>query len=307
MAWRNNYWSCSKFSGWLRNTVFKLPNKPSAATATEWKAWRQHSKTSNKIGYYVCEELLDDIQNFVNWPKDKLNDILYYISNRFIDRTHLIDTKLKPGSFHETESKIFYGMFEELVDFVEVQKAAMDAWTRTEGDRNFVPWTERFWVTRRLVPWCSQHHGVNHLIWETNLKKDDEWFGYCWREDSEAEQVAKEKAENTEYMRPTPQAENALEVLDLYCWYKFIRPNRVDPDDASGYTAWFDANSKNKKNNNEDDDDIFCMLDRNEKTDEEKQTWKHFNEKSNKIEEQYHTEDTEMMIRLVKVRRSLWT
>lgn len=300
MGFRRRYWSCSKFSEWLRNKVFKLPKKPQSATSTDWKKWDQEAKSTNKFGYYFTEVFLDDLQDFINWPFDKIKNFISWVDNRYITKTHYIKTGLKPGEWHETDTKILHGMFEELVEFVECQKATMDSWASDKNSRSFIPWTEKFWITRRLIPWRSQHHGVNYLLWEIGLKKDDVWFGYKWREEKEPEKVAKERAENPEYMKPTPQAEAALEILELYCWWKFIRPNRPDPNDVTGYTDWF--NKKHASNNG----DLLCLLDK-EDTDEEKQEWKKFHDAIEKIEEDYDREDEEMMIRLIKIRHFLWT
>lgn len=48
-----------------------------------------------------------------------------YLKWRFITRTHLIDTKLEIGQWHDSDSKMLHGMFELLVDFVEVECANM--------------------------------------------------------------------------------------------------------------------------------------------------------------------------------------
>lgn len=82
----------------------------------------------------------------------------------------------------------------------------------------------------------------------------------------------------------------ASEVIELYIWWKWVYPNRPDPYEASGWNALY------------------------ENTDSPFQVTKKYPEESRKALEELHrieaeceAEDTEMLIRLVKVRNFLWT
>jgi len=83
---------------------------------------------------------------------------------------------------------------------------------------------------------------------------------------------------------PTKQAESAKEILELYNWWKNY-PNRPDPMQQSG---WSDLCEKNK---NEVDPNLKDKV---------------FNDLQI-IEEQQEQEETDMLIRLIKIRKSLWT
>ena len=82
------------------------------------------------------------------------------------------------------------------------------------------------------------------------------------------------------------QSEAASEVRDLYLWYNDVRPNRVDP-----FT---------------DVPDRPLLLDENGQleTDEE---YSRAVTKAFRIEESQEEEDTSQLIRLMKIRRSMWT
>jgi hypothetical protein len=73
---RNNYWSCTKFADWLRGT-----SKPKAGTEEEWHAWHASAKL-RKLRYLVAENGLDFLQDFTNWPCDRMRNLRYYILNQ---------------------------------------------------------------------------------------------------------------------------------------------------------------------------------------------------------------------------------
>jgi len=82
------------------------------------------------------------------------------------------------------------------------------------------------------------------------------------------------------------QSEAASEVRDLYLWYKDVRPNRVNP-----FTEVPDRP---------------ILLDENGQleTDEE---YSEAVMKAFRIEESQEEEDTDQLVRLMRIRRSMWT
>lgn len=276
MPSRANYWSCSKFADWLRGTA-----KPGAATSKGWREWKKAAKETHPIRYWIVEEGLDHAQNFVNWPLDKLNDIRYYINNRWVTKSHACTAHpndIKPGDWCDVGNRFLPCLFNELVDFVEVETAWHHVlWNEEERKKYNVPWWRSGWLRWRT--WRCPEAGMAHLIWASGLKNHD----FCSPGDPE-------------YGKPTPQAIAAKEIIDLYVWWKHIRPQRLDPHDASGWTEIC-------ANRRKDSDDILWE----DKTPEEAAATKKALDMSNDLEAQYDQEDEEMMIRLIKVRNSLWT
>lgn len=249
-----NYWSCSKFADWLRGT-----GKPHSLVMNEWDNWKNIAKKKHPIRFWLAEEGLDHIQDFVNFPSKKYHSIIYYINNRWITKTHALTSKLKKGDYYDLDTRIIECLFDELVNFVEVELAWHHViWSET----NQAPWWRRIF---RFRTWRNPAQGLEHLNWEISLKYDDEW-------DKDTER----------YGKPTPQAENAMEKLALYNWWK-QRENRPDPHDASGWTEYCRTNPKPSEYSPEP----LARL--------------------REIEQQYDAEDTEMLIRLIKIRKSLWT
>jgi hypothetical protein len=96
----------------------------------------------------------------------------------------------------------------------------------------------------------------------------------------------------------THQAIAAIEIRELYNWWKHVRPLRPDPHDASGWTEYCERRRS-------EDDGIFGWLE--DRSEEDMKESRHILDICNKMEEQYDKEDEEMMIRLIRIRRSLWT
>ena len=264
---RSNYWSCSKFADWLRGTA-----KPSAETSKGWRTWKKAAKETHPIRYWIVEEGLDYLQNFVYWPADKLHSIRYYINNRWISRTHSLTAHpddIKPGQWCDVGNRFLLCMFNELVDFVEIEQAWHHCMWSDEARKKYnVPWWRKGWL--KLRKWRSPEAGMDYLVWASSLNDGGE---------------------------PTYQAVAAKEIIDLYVWWKHIRPQRVDPHDASG---WSEVCEKRRQKYQDD------VMWEDEDANEQKETRKAL-DMAHELEAQYEQEDEDMMIRLIKIRNSLWT
>jgi hypothetical protein len=84
------------------------------------------------------------------------------------------------------------------------------------------------------------------------------------------------------------QSYTAQEQLALYNWWTEIRPNRLDPYESTGYNSHCDTRDWQLW---DDVDDVLQPMLR----------------QIREIQNDYNVEDTDMMIRLVRVRASLWT
>ena len=122
----------------------------------------------------------------------------------------------------------------------------------------------------------SEQPGVSHLLWEMGLDNDDSWKGN------------------------KTQASNAREQYELYDWWTNQRPYRVD-DAMEEWEAYHTL----KKEIYGDDADNFFRDDLDTK--ELKKLQKKWLTKSTKIEKHNLKEDEKNLIRLMKIRNSLWT
>lgn len=238
---RMDYWSCSKFADWIRGTP-----KPFALEWDAWDAWRDNAKKKNPLRYWAAEELLGYLQDFVNLPMDIYYTIEVYIHNRFIDKTHCLKTGLKAGEYYDLDYRILHGLFNELVELVELDFA------------NRAIWDDEKKKKYKFVKGRCVEAGIDYLNWASSLRYNKD---YGLTEGDKG------------YNELTPQAIAAQKTFELYRWWKNIRPNRINPHD------------------------LFS----------EEKDGKYYFRKIGKLEDSYDKEDTKMLIKLIKIRGSLWT
>lgn len=277
---KSRYWSCTKFADWLRGTP-----KIEAGTGDEWRSWEDHAKTAHPIRWWLAEEGLDKIQNFVYWPITKLYDIKYYINNRWVSKTHALTAHpkdIKRGEWCDLSSRFLPCLFNELVDFVEVELAWWHiAWEGKNERRKYKPpfWATGWW---RWRVWRCPQAGLDNLQWQCNLVWEKEHL----REGS------------PDVGKPTPQAVTAKEILELYKWWTEVYPNRPDPYDVSGWSQYCKLVREEKGGS------WLPLESSNPKT---KKLGDQAHKKLHKLETQYKKEEEEMMIRLIRIRDHLWT
>lgn len=263
MAFRGQHWSNTKFAEWLRKKG-GVPTKPTSATAEGWNMWEDAAKETGSILYWIAEEGLDKVQNFINWPIDQVKEVQYYLRNRFITKTHIAPAYgLPKGKWHETDTRLLHSMFSLLVDFVEVESAWHNTWSKENVPGSYL---SRL-IKGKWRPWRSAKDGIEYYEWARSLNSED--FGG---------------------QGPSHQAIAAEEILHLYAWWTVTRPNRRDP-------YWLYQKVDKIK--------PFSGFGRN--TPEQKASLKEAFDEVHRLEEIYHNEDEEKMIRLVKIRQSLWT
>jgi hypothetical protein len=245
-------------------------NKPTALGWGEWEDWHAETKANRPIAYFIMETIpdkWDDLKRSVTRP---YNNARSWVRYRVFDKHHVIKTGLKPD-YYELETRMLHGMFSMLIDFVEVQSAWMHVvFDDDEAAKRRAPWWSIGWT--RFKAFRDPEAGLAHLRWEMTL--DDEKLPV--------------------HERNPGQAEMAREVWELYHWWKFVRPQRPDPHDVSGWSEYCKKRSMRELFSNDRDPD------------DRKLSMEMINH-SNEIEKAYDDEDEAMLIRLVKLRKSLWT
>ena len=153
-------------------------------------------------------------------------------------------------------------------------------WNEEAREKYQVPWWRKGWL--RLRVWRSAECGIENLEWAAGL---------TWSSNGA-------QPGDPNFNKPTAQALAAREILDLYHWWTEERPQRVDPYEASGWTAICAARRA------EDPDSV---LGRDDNSAAERRATAKALKETQKIESAYNREDEQMMIRLIKIRQSLWT
>jgi hypothetical protein len=245
-------------------------NKPFALGWDEWEAWHEKTKAERPFAYFLMETIPDKLDDACRFFTKPINDLRYAIRVRIFDRYHVIKTGLEPGH-RDTDTRMTHGMFNLLVDFVEVELAWMHVVFDEDARKNRKhPWWSLGWT--RFKAFRDPDAGLMHLRWEMRL--DDESL--------------------PSHDRNPQQAMRAREIWEIYHWWKFIRPQRPDPYDFSGWSEYCGSRSMKE---------LFG----NDRTEEDQKMSMELIDRAKEIEEAYDREDEEMLIRLVKLRKHLWT
>jgi hypothetical protein len=173
-------------------------------------------------------------------------------------------------------------LFNELVDFVEIEQAWHHClWSDDAKTKFDVPWWRSGWLRWRT--WRNAEAGMEYLRWASGLVVDKDMGA-----------VPGEKG----YGEPTYQAKAAKEIIELYTWWTVTYRNRPDAMEASGWTDYCEAsrlaNDGKLSFGSKDNPELTKMSNKAHKL-------------LQKIEAAYEKEDEAMMIRLIKIRQSLWT
>lgn len=274
---RGRYWSNSRLANWLRGT-----KKPSSATMEDWAEWEVASKQDHPFRYWLAEDFLDNMQDIVNYIPDKINDLRCYLNNRYLVKSHALTSTLKRGQWYDMDTRILHCLFDEFVNFIEIEKAwMMVCWNNDQKSKYAVPLSRRVWWLRWFSQWRCAEAGLAYLNWEMSLINND------WCDET-----------HPDYGKPTHQALSAMTQLKLYTWWTEIRPNRPDPYEASGWSAYCDQMREKYGNS---------MWLGTGKTPEEKEHSNKLHNILTEMEKQYDEEDEIMMLELIKIRKSLWT
>lgn len=252
-----------KFRDKLDKWMQVAPRHP--MTFAEWTKYYDDLKAERPVAYFITKTLPGYVENIF----DPFYSLKRIIKSKFFTRTSLIDTGLNRNIYHEIDERMLHGIFNLLTDYVEVELASLHVCGYADDEYdvrqkyNYPNWY--FWWTK----WRSPEAGLDYLAWEEKLVYDD--------------------YENDELAgKPTPQAVKAMEVHELYNWWKNIRPNRL--------SAWTEYNEyiekyPETKNNRSKEPEVFRGI----------------FERMDALEKVYYDEDTEMLYRVIKIRQNLWS
>lgn len=262
----------------IRNSITDIKNqldlhKPSALGWDAWSRWHRDTRLARPVAYFIMQTVPDKFDDFIKFFTKPVNDLRYGLRVRIFDRYHVINTGLKPG-YADMDTRMMHGLFNMLVEFVEVEKAHMQVvFDPAERKLRKHPWWSKGYT--RFKSFRDAEAGLAHLKWEMTL----------------------DGANLPLYDQSPTQASAAREVWELYHWWKFVRPIRPDPLDASGWSEHCDLLTLAGKHVLGDTPHTAEELDRSTAC----------LKKSHELEQMFDDEDEQMLIRLVKVRKSLWT
>ena len=201
---RLHHWTCSRVAEYILGEKKPL--------ALEWDAWDKYYIDLQKrkpIRYWISQKFLKYLQNILYYPYDIYHSIRVYIRNRWIDKLQYLDTGLKPGHYYEFDDRILHGLFNELVNFVEIELAHLSLWDQHKKYK---------FKNGRCI-----EAAYDYFDWASKLKDTNE----------KGKKIV------------SRQAKDARRIKKLYEWWKNVRPNRIDPSVKSGWDKEYEEIEKN--------------------------------------------------------------
>jgi hypothetical protein len=243
-------------------------NPPGSMSSKGWRLFGKEFKEKAPIRHWFKHEFRHAITLPIKWKYDKIN---YWIRYRTYDRYHIVDTGLKPD-YYDVRTLVLHANFNMLKDFVEVEQA-WHTYLWSDEYKNKASWCEKHMPFYRFFyPFRRPDLGIKHLEWASTL--DDPKL--------------------PPHERCDHQAVAAREISAIYDWWVNQRPARKEiehtPYDNQGL-----------------DGILACFDDDFDRTAPDFIAHQKSMDDAGKQEEEWHDEDEQMLIRLIKVRRSLWT
>jgi hypothetical protein len=258
-----------------------LPMRHYSEDDETWNEWYARTKRDHPIGYFLTETLPDSIDSVRRLYKTPIDNSRAYISNRYGHKIHYLPTGLQPGKYHDYDTRLLHGMFQSMVDFVEVELAGHNwGWGGKDTRQKYnMKWYYRTAPISWFTSWRCPQAGIDHLTWAMTLDQPN-------------------VDEYGNDMSSPAQAAYAKELHALYMWWIHERPTRVD--NHSNITRDFYQRVSVKYPNR----DIYDFAPYDE-VDELELNQLH--DQEHKYEQLDYEEDSEMMYRLIKIRGDMWT
>jgi hypothetical protein len=276
----NRYYSESAPFNWLRSKLGI--KKPVALRWGEWEKWDAELKKNNPVGFFLTETLPELLEKIPKNTIDHIDNVRIWVKN-YVGGTHALTSNLKRGQWHEYDTRMLHCLFDSFVDFIEIETANHTIWCGGENVKKYkIPFIHRYrwldWGKSLRIP----EAGMEYLEWAKKLDQPDPETG---------EPVC------------THQAKAAVEQMELYKWWKEVRPARKEAWVATGFRAFWDSMDTKYGRNS----DWIGLGDSGKMTTEERAEYDRLHDLVEECEKKYDDEDEEYMIRLIKLRHSLWT
>jgi hypothetical protein len=167
---RNRYWSCSKLANFIRGE-----KKPYALTLEEWDQWEKKMREERPNRYWLSDKFLNRVQDFLLFPWDLWKEIKHWYNIRYLRKTHVLDTGLKPGKYHDLDYRILHACFNEFCKYVDERRKYVRV--EEELDELYDWWKETY--LQRDDPWetiTKETHGDKYyeVIREEEKKRWEE-------------------------------------------------------------------------------------------------------------------------------------
>ena len=240
---------------------------PGSMSSKGWRLFDKEFKERAPIRYWLKSGLIRRIINPIRWRYNGISDWFRY---RTTHKYHIIDTGLVPG-YYEIDTLMLHGNFNMLKDFVEVSQA-----------RHRYYWSDDY---RDNSSWCEKHMPFYSVFYP--FRRPDLGIAYLdWASTLDDPSLPP-------YEQSPSQAVEAREIKSLYLWWVKDRPARKEIEHVHYDNQGLGWLSSLDEDFDRDAEDYKAHVENMVQRDKQAADWE--------------AEDQDMLIRLMKIRKGLWT
>lgn len=243
--------------------------KPQVASASKWIDWEESAKESKPVRYWLAETGLDSLQEIVYSPVTAVAAVRSYVSNRFISCAHACTASPQDITPGSWCDTGYRFMPCMFNELVNFVETEIASVHYSSLSKED---RNRFEKPRMFRTWRSPSAGVEKLALDSLVLNKE---------------IIDNAPDDPHKDELSQFAIRSKEVLDLYLWWTEVYRNRPDPYDTVSQELGVKP--------------TLDMLDYDEAIVRE------WSKRVAAIEQCYDNEDEEMLIRLIKIRKWLWT
>lgn len=260
-------------------------------TVDEFDGFDQKYKAELPCRFFLLETIPDFLRKVKRRVINPIRNLQYAVFHRTLGRFHMVNTHLEPG-YYDKDTIMLHANFSLLVDLVEVEHAHIPSKEDAKGDRSLRNIRRKSkWIPMYHLVYRSATRGVNELEERVRLGE------------AEIDEVILVHGELPEFAKHSLEAlEFDKTVLKLYRWWTEERPTQwaalesMDPMAEFRATVGKDVGGMSilSKKMEAKYPEAFKKV-------KKMTTNKHY------LEMILQDEDQEMLMELIKIRRSMWT
>ncbi len=144
-------------SNFIDDLCQKYLDMPNAATWTEWREWKKEQKAKHPVLYF----LFKDVPSWFSYKIYWVTSTYYHLKSKYIKKQHYIridverfvSAGLHSYHWYDSDTRILYGNFQILVEFVEDEEAGERIDWNSDSEHKRI-WAEieelyNWWITDR--------------------------------------------------------------------------------------------------------------------------------------------------------------
>lgn len=194
-----------KFRDRLRGTKY-----PSSTGWDEWDDVCADAEEKHPIRYWLVGDCWDFITNTCSWPAERFREVKWYLRNRFVSKSHVLQSNHPKGQWQEYSERLLYCNMDSFVIWCETEFVQhYEAWgTKTSGNieervlqtvasqlenLDSELWANIYREIREIYTWWKNYQEYEDTTWSEHCSYLDQKYGSVFgrREEQSPEDLQK--------------------------------------------------------------------------------------------------------------------